>query len=99
PAPGPPSGHAADGYGRATRGAGRLERAAPGHGRPHALSGLQPGRQALEATVVNGGQVHPLGVATAAAPGARLVTVEGMRHTLPRAPDEHLAAEILHHTS
>ncbi|MFF8012828.1 alpha/beta fold hydrolase [Streptomyces sp. NPDC007929] len=38
--------------------------------------------------------------ATAAAvPGARLVLIEGMGHTLPRALDERLAAEILHHTS
>ncbi|MBB4710341.1 hypothetical protein [Streptomyces luteogriseus] len=37
--------------------------------------------------------------ATAAVPGARLVMIEGMGHTLPRAPDERLAAEILHHTS
>ncbi|MFF8394966.1 alpha/beta fold hydrolase [Streptomyces sp. NPDC016172] len=38
--------------------------------------------------------------ATAAAiPGARLVMIEGMGHTLPRALDDRLAAEILHHTS
>ncbi|MGW7512771.1 alpha/beta fold hydrolase [Streptomyces massasporeus] len=38
--------------------------------------------------------------ATAAAvPGASLVMIEGMGHTLPRALDERLAAEILHHTS
>ncbi|MFH9589801.1 hypothetical protein ACH4LS_32315 [Streptomyces luteogriseus] len=38
--------------------------------------------------------------ATAAAvPGARLVMIEGMGHTLPGALDERLAAEILHHTS
>ncbi|GAA2766665.1 alpha/beta fold hydrolase [Streptomyces paradoxus] len=38
--------------------------------------------------------------ATAAAvPGARLVMIEGMGHTLPRSLDDRLAAEILHHTS
>ncbi|MGW1925884.1 alpha/beta fold hydrolase [Streptomyces massasporeus] len=36
---------------------------------------------------------------TAAVPGARLVMIEGMGHTLPGAPDERLAAEIPHHTS
>jgi pimeloyl-ACP methyl ester carboxylesterase len=37
--------------------------------------------------------------ATAAAiPGARLVMVQGMGHTLPKALDDLLADEILHHT-
>ncbi|WP_260613545.1 alpha/beta fold hydrolase [Streptomyces sp. WAC07061] len=41
----------------------------------------------------------PHAEATAAAvPGARLVMLEGMGHTLPRAMDERLAAEILAHT-
>jgi pimeloyl-ACP methyl ester carboxylesterase len=38
--------------------------------------------------------------ATAAAiPGARLVMLEGMGHTLPTAQDQRLADEILHHTA
>ncbi|MYS90312.1 alpha/beta fold hydrolase [Streptomyces sp. SID5464] len=38
--------------------------------------------------------------ATAAAlPGARLVMIEGMGHTLPRALDDHLADRILQHTT
>ncbi|MFF5968652.1 alpha/beta fold hydrolase [Streptomyces collinus] len=38
--------------------------------------------------------------ATAAAvPGARLVMIEGMGHTLPRSLDDRLAAEILRHTA
>lgn len=56
------------------------------------------------ATLVLHGTVDPMfppahAEATAAAiPGARLVMIEGMGHTLPVALDDRLAAEILHHT-
>lgn len=40
------------------------------------------------------------GEATAAAiPGARLLLIEGLGHTLPNALNDRLADEILHHTA